>query len=113
MVSTLGDVALEGQLRDVLLGEGGSLGVRSTTVDRYASTRTFERVEIDGQPLRVKVSPGRAKVEHDDASAAAKLLGMPVREVVSRAEAAWRERVDHAHDQPEDSSASGDEDDQA
>jgi uncharacterized protein (DUF111 family) len=46
----------------------------------------------------VKVSPGRAKVEHDDAARAAKLLGLPVREVTSKAEAAWRDHLEHPHD---------------
>jgi uncharacterized protein (DUF111 family) len=98
IVAALGDVAVSEQLRVVLLREGGSLGVRTTMVDRFASARTLESVEVDGQPVRVKVSPGRAKVEHDDAAAAAKLLGLPVREVTSRAEAAWREHLGHPHD---------------
>jgi hypothetical protein len=98
IVSALGDVAVGDQLRGVLLGEGGSLGVRSSIVDRFASTRTLESVEIDGHPVRVKVSPGRAKVEHDDAARAANLLGLPVREVTSRAEAAWREHLGQHHD---------------
>jgi hypothetical protein len=98
IVSALCDVALSEQLRLVLLGEGGSLGVRATVVDRFASTRTLESVEVDGQPVRVKVSPGRAKVEHDDAASAAKLLGLPVREVTSRAEAAWRDHLERPHD---------------
>jgi uncharacterized protein (TIGR00299 family) protein len=98
IVSALCDVALGEQLRVVLLSEGGSLGVRSTVVDRFASTRTLESVEVDGQPIQVKVSPGRAKVEHDDAARAAKLLGLPVREVTSKAEAAWRDHLEHHHD---------------
>jgi uncharacterized protein (DUF111 family) len=49
-------------------------------------------VEVGGVPVRVKVSPGRAKVEHDDAARAARRIGLPLREVVSRAEAAWRRR---------------------
>jgi pyridinium-3,5-bisthiocarboxylic acid mononucleotide nickel chelatase len=98
IVSALCDVALSDQLRLVLLSEGGSLGVRATVVDRFASTRTLESVEVDGQPVRVKVSPGRAKVEHDDAARAAKLLGLPVREVTSKAEAAWRDHLERHHD---------------
>jgi len=98
IVSALCDVALGEQLRLVLLGEGGSLGVRATVVDRFASTRTLESVEVEGQAIRVKVSPGRAKVEHDDAARAAKLLGLPVREVTSKAEAAWRDHLEHHHD---------------
>jgi hypothetical protein len=96
IVSALGDVALESQLRAVLMYEGGSLGVRTSHVDRFAASRSFSSIDLDGQVVRIKISPGRTKVEHDDASRAAKLLGLPVREVVSRAEAAWREHLDQS-----------------
>ena len=46
--------------------------------------------------VRVKVEPGRVKVEHDDAVRAAERLHMPLREVTSRAEEAWR-REAHSH----------------
>jgi hypothetical protein len=98
VISVLCDVALEAQLRGILLAETGSLGARSSVVDRFASERRIEAVEVDGQPVRVKVSPGRSKVEHDDAARAARLLGLPVREVTSRAEAAWRAHLDHHED---------------
>jgi uncharacterized protein (DUF111 family) len=42
--------------------------------------------------VRVKVGPGRVKVEHDDAARAARQIGLPLREVVSLAEEAWRRR---------------------
>jgi hypothetical protein len=99
VISVLCDVALEDQLRKVLMRESGSLGVRSSHVDRFAARRSSASVELDGQTLRIKVSPGRAKVEHDDAAAAAQLLGLPVREVVSRAEAAWRDHLAHREDE--------------
>jgi hypothetical protein len=38
------------------------------------------------------------KVEHDDAARAARRTGVPLREVVSRAEAAWRERTGRGAD---------------
>ena len=41
-----------------------------------------------GEPIRVKVGAGRVKAEHDDAAAAATRLGLPLREVLRRAEAA-------------------------
>jgi hypothetical protein len=47
-------------------------------------------VDVEGHPVRIKVSPGRVKVEHDDAARAARLTGLPLREVLSRAEAAGR-----------------------
>jgi hypothetical protein len=50
----------------------------------------MHEVEVDGRPIRVKVSAGRVKVEHDDAALVARLVGRPVREVVSLAEEAWR-----------------------
>jgi hypothetical protein len=40
--------------------------------------------------VRVKVSPGRVKVEHDDAARVAGRVGMPLREVISLAEEAGR-----------------------
>jgi hypothetical protein len=44
--------------------------------------------------VRVKVSPGRVKVEHDDAARAARKAGLPLREAVRRAEDAWHRRVE-------------------
>jgi uncharacterized protein (DUF111 family) len=41
----------------------------------------------------VKVSPNRVKVEHDDAARVARRTGLPLREVVSLAEEAWRRRA--------------------
>jgi hypothetical protein len=49
-----------------------------------------ETVEVDGLPVRVKVSAGRVKVEHDDAARVARRTGRPLREVVARAEQAGR-----------------------
>lgn len=89
VVSTLCDLALERRVRETLLVHTGSLGARSHLVDRHASPRSMEQVDLDGTPVRVKVSPGRAKVEHDDASALARRLGVPVRDVVRRAERAY------------------------
>ena len=45
---------------------------------------------MDGLPVRVKVSAGRVKVEHDDAARVARRTGRPLREVVALAEQAGR-----------------------
>ena len=92
-VSVLGDPALTAQLSRILVTETGSLGVRGQTLERWPSARTADEVEVEGLPVRVKVSPGRVKVEHTDAARVARRVGMPLREVVSRAEEAWRQRV--------------------
>lgn len=90
-VSALADLALAAQVAAVLTDETGSLGVRGTTLDRWPAHRAVGTVDVAGLPVRVKVSPGRVKVEHDDAAEVARRRGLPLREVVGRAESAARE----------------------
>jgi uncharacterized protein (DUF111 family) len=89
-VSALADAARVTDLAEVLRAETGTLGVRGSTLDRWPSARALDSVEVHGQVIRVKVATGRVKVEHDDAAAAATATGLPLREVVSLAEEAWR-----------------------
>jgi uncharacterized protein (DUF111 family) len=104
VVSVLCDVAVTEQVAATLTRETGSFGVRAQRIERWPQARILDQVDVDGQPIRVKVSPGRAKVEHDDAARAAQALRLPLREVVSRADEAWRHRADadHAHDHDHD-----------
>jgi uncharacterized protein (TIGR00299 family) protein len=99
VVSALADPVLADQVSRVLLAETGSLGVRGQLVERWPAARSEAEVEVGGLPVRVKGSAGRIKVEHDDAARAARRTGLPLREVVSRAEEAWRRRS------PDDESA--------
>lgn len=71
----------------VLRRETGTLGVRATSLDRYAAPRDVVTVDIEGYEVRVKRSPYRAKAEYDDAVEAARALGLPLRDVQARAEA--------------------------
>ena len=97
IVSALADPALVAQVAAALVGETGTLGVRGTTLERWPRTRAVDTVEVAGLPVRVKVSPGRVKVEHDDAARVARLTRVPLREVLSLAEAeARRGRPDPA-----------------
>jgi uncharacterized protein (TIGR00299 family) protein len=93
VVSALADTALVEQVGKVLAAETGSLGVRGTLLERWPSSRAMDEVEVDGLPVRVKVSPGRVKAEHDDAAKVARRTGRPLREVIFRAEAAWHTRA--------------------
>ncbi len=88
-VSALGDPVLADQLAAVLTTETGSLGLRGTTLERWPASRDTAEVEVDGLPVRVKVSAGRVKPEHDDALRVARRTGVPLREVLTRAETAW------------------------
>jgi len=104
VVSALADPALVGQVTRVLGAESGSLGVRGTRLERWPRSRAIDTVEVAGLPVRVKVSPGRVKVEHDDAARVARIGRLPLREVLSLAEAeARRDRgLSLAADPPDD-----------
>ena len=91
-VSALADPAIAAQVSATLVHETGSMGVRGQVLQRWPQARLFDEVDVDGVPVRVKVSAGRVKVEHDAAARAAKRLGRPLRDVVSSAEAEWRAR---------------------
>lgn len=90
VLSALCDVALLDQVRAVFVSESGTLGLRGTSVDRWPSPRSMEVVDVDGLPVRVKVSPGRAKAEFDDAAGVARRSRRPVRDVIAEAEARWQ-----------------------
>jgi hypothetical protein len=98
-VSALCDPALLDTVREVLRSETGTLGVRGSTLERWPASRQLDAVEVEGLPVRVKVSPGRVKAEQGDAARVAARTGLPLREVVFRAESAWR-RHDHPGDPP-------------
>ncbi|MER6497563.1 nickel pincer cofactor biosynthesis protein LarC [Streptomyces griseorubiginosus] len=75
----------ERPLRDLVLAETGSLGIRRLTATRTTLPRRFETVDVDGHPVRIKHGPYRSKPEHDDLVAAAARLGLSLREVADRA----------------------------
>lgn len=91
-LSALVDVALAGQVAEVMTAESGTLGIRGQRLERWPVARQLDEVDVEGRRVRVKVSAGRVKVEHDDAVLAARHIGRPVRDVVSLAEEAWRRR---------------------
>jgi uncharacterized protein (TIGR00299 family) protein len=78
------------RLRDLIAHETGSLGVRVTIVDRWPFARQHDEVEVEGLPVRIKRTALRVKVEYEDAARVARRTGLPLREVVSRAEAEAR-----------------------
>jgi pyridinium-3,5-bisthiocarboxylic acid mononucleotide nickel chelatase len=92
-VSALVDPILTELVRATLQAETGSLGVRGTLLERWPSARVMDEVEVDGAPVQVKVSPGRVKVEQRDALRVASRSGLPLRDVLYRAETVWRRRA--------------------
>ena len=90
-IHALVDTTLVPQVRGVLAAETGSLGVRAHRLERWPVPRHHERVIVDDLAVRVKVSPGRAKAEFDDAAVVAQLTGRPVRDVIAEAEHRWND----------------------
>jgi uncharacterized protein (TIGR00299 family) protein len=87
-VHALCDPAHATVVAEVLVRETGALGLRGSVLQRWPQQRREVVVDVDGRPVRVKVASGRVKPEHDDAVAAATALGLPLREVLRRAETA-------------------------
>lgn len=80
-------------LRDVILTQTSTLGVRSTAVTRLALSRGWTTVAVDGHPVRIKIGHDTAAVrqvnpEFDDVARVAQATGRPEREVLDRARAA-------------------------
>lgn len=99
-VHALCDPALTAQVTQVLSEETGTLGVRGQRMERWPAPREEDRVLVNDRSVRVKVSPGRVKVELDDAVRVAEATGRPVREVLAEAEAAWKARRAEAEARP-------------
>jgi pyridinium-3,5-bisthiocarboxylic acid mononucleotide nickel chelatase len=90
VVHVLCDPSMVASLRYVLRETTGSLGVRVTVGERWPVARSIESVWVDGQLIRLKVSAGRVKAEHEDVALASRRTGQPLREMAFRAEALWR-----------------------
>ena len=73
-------------LREVLMAQTGSLGVRAVSVERLALDRETITVVVGGHEIRVKRSANRVKAEYEDAAAAARSLGRPLRDIQAEAE---------------------------
>jgi pyridinium-3,5-bisthiocarboxylic acid mononucleotide nickel chelatase len=80
---------------DAVLRETTTIGLRWWPAARRVLDRTWVQVDVDGQPVRVKVSTGggvrTATPEWEDVAAAAAALGRPVRDVLARAAALSRQ----------------------
>ncbi len=90
-VHALADPSTSPSLRQVFRTTTGTFGVRAFPGERWPVARAMDEVTVEGQPVRIKVGPHRIKAEFDDVAQSAEATGLPVGEVASRAEAAWRE----------------------
>jgi uncharacterized protein (TIGR00299 family) protein len=96
VISALARPEQERAVADAMLRETSSLGVRIARYDRIELERESRTVEVDGEPVRVKVGKLGGKIvnlapEHADCERAARILGEPVKTVWARALAAAHE----------------------
>jgi hypothetical protein len=102
VLSALANLPDAPRLRDLIAHETGTLGVRVSVIDRWPFARQTDEVEVEGLPVRIKRTALRVKVEYEDAARVARRTGLPLREVVSRAEAeARRTAPDPGTDTPD------------
>jgi hypothetical protein len=92
------------RMRDLLAHETGTLGVRISQLERWPFARSVEEVEVEGMPIRIKRAARRVKVEYEDAARVARRTGLPLREVVSRAEAEARDQRPDREPDPDQAS---------
>ena len=78
------------KLSGIISLETGSLGIRQSTVARFAAAREVVSVDVLGFSVDVKMSSARLKAEFEHAAIAAKATGVPLREVMRLAEEAAR-----------------------
>lgn len=71
--------------RRLVMAETGTLGVRQRSVDRFASERSFETVDVRGHQIRIKIGPFGAKPEFEDLVAAAEALDSTTRAIGQQA----------------------------
>jgi pyridinium-3,5-bisthiocarboxylic acid mononucleotide nickel chelatase len=102
VLHVLTDTAHLDRLRRVMQTATGTFGVRATVAERWPAARSFDEVSLDGMTVRMKVGPGRAKPEFDDVARIASTTGASVRDVASRAEAAWRQQNGNLEPQAEE-----------
>ena len=77
-------------MRHLIHTTTGTFGVRATATERWPAARSLDSVTVDGMVVRMKIGYGRAKPEFEDLALIATATGMPLHEVASRAEEAWR-----------------------
>jgi uncharacterized protein (DUF111 family) len=97
LVGALCDAAHREAVARALLTETTTLGVRWHAVERQVLARAWHEVATPWGPVRVKVGllDGRevgAQPEYEEALALARAAGVPVKDVLAAAAAAWRSR---------------------
>jgi len=92
-LTLLVEMAYLDRLIEAVFQETTSIGVRYFPVERRALERSVATVQVAGRPVRIKTASLGGRVvnsqpEYDDALAAARRTGLPLKDVLARAAAA-------------------------
>jgi hypothetical protein len=77
------------RLCGILMKETSTLGVRWTTAERIVAERSWVEVETGHGRVKIKIAAGSAKPEYEDCRALAAETGLPLREIMLAALAAY------------------------
>ena len=98
-LSVLVDPGRAAGVRDVIFRQTTTLGLREQPVAKHALDREMVALEIDGEPIAVKLARHdgvvvNAQPEYDDVARAAAALRRPVNDVLTEAQARCRALLD-------------------
>jgi pyridinium-3,5-bisthiocarboxylic acid mononucleotide nickel chelatase len=90
VLSVLGPPDRHEALVEIVFRQTTTLGLRTTPVVREVLDRGWMEVQVEGHPVRVKLGRRGGNIttaapEHDDAAAAARATGLPLKAVYERA----------------------------
>lgn len=90
VLSVMAPARLEAAIRDVIVSETSTIGVRTTPVRKWALERSSMDVFVEGQRIRVKIATRQGNVvnvapEYSDCAQAARRIDQPLKEVYRRA----------------------------
>lgn len=90
VLSVLAPPPLADRIREIVLSETSTIGIRTTRVEKFMLERRWEEVKVEGRPVRIKVSSSGGRVvnvapEYSDCAEVARLTGLPIKEVWRRA----------------------------
>lgn len=92
VLTALAPSSMETPVRDVILAETSTIGLRTTPVKRWVLKREWLTVKVEGNAVRVKLAKRAGAVvniapEYSDCVEAARQTGLPLKEVFRRAAA--------------------------
>jgi len=90
-------------VREAIFRESTTIGLRQSVVEKFSLHRDFVTMDVDGQPISIKrgLSPQgdvlNASAEWEDVARAAAALGLPVKQVLARANGLAAQHLPSTH----------------